>query len=527
MDITDRKKIETELIKARLKAEESNRTKELFLANMSHEIRTPMNAIVGMTDLLLKTELCDHQRKMMQAVDISSKNLLVIINDILDLSKVDAGKMTFENIGFDLRKLISHIIETNKIKADSKDITLDFLIDNMLPEVLLGDPFRLNQVILNLVGNAIKFTDSGGVILNISVDAIRENVVNLTFSIKDTGKGIDSSKINKIFDSFDQEDNSISRTYGGTGLGLSITKKLVELQGGQIKVQSKLHEGSQFEVLLSYQIGSQDDLPITNTIDIDYNLLKGIRVLLAEDNIFNQTLIENLFLEHDINLTIANNGREVLGYLNKSSYDIVLMDIQMPEMDGVQAVKKIRANERWNNLPIIALTANAFKEEQLKYLDTGMNDCLSKPFNADDLYYKILKCTHKFENHQVVVNVLSEETNNDEIVDVEVDNLYSLSKLESMANGNEIFVNKMVNSFVEHTPEVLKHLEEAVEALNWPKVSSIAHRLKASLNTMDVKIIEGDVFDLEKKQNDFTESELIQKVNKVITVTNNVLTLLK
>ncbi len=510
LDITERKKVETELINERRRAEESNKAKELFLANMSHEIRTPMNAIVGLSELLLKTALNDQQTKMTRAVETSSKNLLVIINDILDMSKVDSGKMTIERIGFSLPKLIKNIEDTNKIKAESKGILLHTSVCDDIPEVLIGDPFRLNQILINLVSNALKFTDRGTVNVLVYVKSKNADIVEIECTVQDSGKGIVSSELDNIFEAFDQEDNSITRNFGGTGLGLSITKKLVELIGGTVKVESTPGVGSKFTVKLPYKIGSDEDLPINEAKSINYKSLKGLKVLLAEDNEFNQTLIETLFLEHEIQLTIAENGVVALECLEENVFDVILMDIQMPEMDGVETTLRIRSSDKWKDLPIIALTANAFKDEQQQYLEAGMNDCLSKPFVADELYYNLLKYTDRL-NDESFIDVPIEV-----LEDVKVDPLYSLDRLSLMAGGNDSFVKKMVLSFTEHTPKVLTDLEGAVEEGNWVLVSSLAHRLKSGLNLLGINSVAEEVLDLEKNQHNYVPQELIEKSRRVL-----------
>ncbi|MEL6257319.1 MAG: ATP-binding protein, partial [Bacteroidota bacterium] len=276
-DVTARKKSEAALIEARLKAEESANAKEQFLKNMSHEIRTPMNAIIGMSDLLLKTRLTDKQQEMLEVVSISSRNLLVVINDVLDLSKVNADKIVLEKIGFKPREIIKHILDTNRIKADNKNILLDFHIAENVYEIYIGDPFRLNQILLNLVSNAIKFTDNGSVKVCLQAENIDRDSQRLVFAIKDTGKGIHPDKLLKIFEAFQQEDSSISRNYGGTGLGLSISQKLVELHGGEMQIKSVLGDGSIFSFDIVYEIGKQEDIPDVKVPENDMSLLEGLK----------------------------------------------------------------------------------------------------------------------------------------------------------------------------------------------------------------------------------------------------------
>ena len=514
LDITRQKNTENELILARERAEESMRSKELFVTNMSHEIRTPLNAIIGMTDILLRSNFSDIQFKMLNAVSVSSKNLLVIINDVLDISKVNQGQVVLEEIGFKLFDVINHIVDTNRLKTDAKDILLTTTFECDTAIVLKGDPFRLSQVILNLVGNAIKFTERGHVTIDVKTEKLTSTHAYLRFSVQDTGKGIAAEKLTKIFEQFNQEDATIARDYGGTGLGLSISKRLVELHDGKIDVESELGKGSEFSFWINYPLGTEADLPQIKEYEVDFERLAGLTVLLAEDNEFNQNLIENLFLEYRVNLTIANNGTEVLSHLAEKQFDIILMDVLMPVMDGVEATKEIRLVDEWKEIPILALTANAFSDELEKYLSYGMNGYISKPFDPLELYSKMLSLITKD-----TVNKLEQKS----IFDSPIEQLYSVKKLSDMSKGKQVFVDKMVDSFLKFTPKLINEFENASQSEDWDLLSRLSHRLKPTLNTMSIDCLASDIHSLEKEYKSLDDDQKRILVDRVLKVVKRVI----
>ncbi|MFI5172577.1 MAG: ATP-binding protein [Chitinophagales bacterium] len=384
-----------ELESEKERAEHSERVKEQFLTNMSHEIRTPMNAILGMTRLLLQKDPKKDQLKYLNAIKHASDNLLVIINDILDLSKIEAGKINFEKIDFDLRAELESVYETININAEEKGLSLSLEMDNNIPQVLIGDPYRLGQILLNLAGNAIKFTEKGRVLISVIPVANDTENISLQFAVQDSGIGIAKDKLSYIFDMFTQETSSTTRKFGGTGLGLAICKKLVELQGGTIHVESEPGKGSIFSFILNYKIEkdkSASDLYVEEDIDAGKKL-KDLRILLAEDNEFNQMVaVDSLeAVIEGVKIDIAKNGIEAVDMVNKNEYDLVLMDVQMPEMDGHEATKKIRSsnNEKINSIPIIAMTASVIKAEVEKCFESGMNEFVGKPFSVDELLEKM------------------------------------------------------------------------------------------------------------------------------------------
>lgn len=383
------------------RAERSEKFKEEFLANMSHEIRTPMNAVVGLTNLLLKTNLEEKQLKYLSAIKESSDNLLVIINDILDLSKIEAGKIELEDIPFNVRKIIRHIQDILSIKAHEKAIELNVSINDNIPEILFGDPTRLTQILMNLVSNAIKFTAKGNVSIRVNEKERQVSYSEIEFIIKDTGIGIPADKIAKVFDTFTQAESDTSRKYGGSGLGLSICKKLVQMQGGNIEVKSKSGEGSEFSFALKYRTGMPDKVIIQSAKQVNPEAFNNLKILLVEDNEFNQWVaIDTL---HAFNSTIlvelAGNGNEAVKMAEQNDYDVILMDVQMPVMDGYAATQLIRSNsvKSKSNVPIIAMTANATKSEVERCKIAGMNEYISKPFSPEDLFDRILKMKKNIE----------------------------------------------------------------------------------------------------------------------------------
>jgi len=378
-----------ELTNAKNKAELSSIAKEQFLANMSHEIRTPLNGIDGMAKLLEKTLLTKEQKEYNLAIRTSSDNLLVIINDILDFSKIEAGKLSIEEIGFSLNESINRVINTMSYKAEEKGINLALEIDANISEILIGDPTRLNQIIINLLNNAIKFTSKGCVTLKCKLVEKTSTQNKIKFEVIDTGIGIDSRKISKIFGSFSQEDGSTTRKFGGTGLGLTISKQLVELFNGELKVISEKGKGAIFYFTVEYPIGSLKDWLKEEAAVMNWESLEHKKVLLVEDNKINQLLAATILKNWKMKVEVAENGLIAIEKLKNENFDVVLMDMQMPIMGGIEATVIIR-EELKLSIPIIALTARAIKGIDKECMEAGMNDYISKPFNQSELFNKIL-----------------------------------------------------------------------------------------------------------------------------------------
>ena len=503
IDVTDAKITEETLTKAKEAAEEAGKSKETFLANMSHEIRTPLNGIIGMANLLNKTELTDSQSEYLHAIKYSADNLLVIINDVLDLAKIEAGKLTLESIDFDLTEITHNALKSLTYKADDKGIQL---VGNLPATIFYvnGDPYRLTQILTNLLNNAIKFTVNGNVELSVNAKIVKDKV-EVLFWVKDTGIGIHRHKIDTIFNSFTQAQSDTTRKFGGTGLGLAICKNLVEMQGGKIEVASEYGKGSVFTFSLTYNIGKLENQPkILEDEVVEFQKMEHVKILLAEDNEINQFLACELLKSWGMEVDTAKNGLEAIDKWLKNEYDLILMDIQMPELGGVEATVEIRNRKLpKSNIPIIALTANALKGQKERFIGFGMNDYLSKPFNEAELYSKIL-------------SLLPEETKKIISVAKTTKGLYDFSKLQQISNGNKDFEKKLMAIFVDTVPESLGKLRLACENGNMENLSAMAHKLKTTINAMGIEQLKVPIQNLEDFANAKKETKVINQLSKQI-----------
>ena len=412
-DITEQKKFQQILLQAKLAAEEANSAKSLFLANMSHEVRTPMSTIMGMIDLTIDTHLSDEQKDNLKVAKDAADNLLSLLNDILDLSRVEAGKINLESIEFNLPNIVQSVCKGLSVLARNKDLELTWHIDSKVPESLEGDPVRLRQVLVNLINNAIKFTHKGKIETNIQVSSfLSDGECQLRCSVADSGIGIPKDKQEIIFNVFTQADDSTTRRYGGTGLGLAISKRLVEMMKGRIWVESEECQGSTFYFTANFKfkkkspvvvdISNQEETASVESRESSLKDLRSLRILLAEDNLVNQKIVVKILEKQGWRVHTALNGQEVLDSLNKESFDLVLMDAQMPILDGLETTRLIREDEKKTGryIPIIALTARAMEEDRQRCLAAGMDDYVSKPIDRLKLFEVIENILRKGKNHE-------------------------------------------------------------------------------------------------------------------------------
>ncbi|MER0442857.1 PAS domain S-box protein [Emticicia sp. W12TSBA100-4] len=489
-DYTIKKQAELDLINAKNLAEQAVYAKDSFLANMSHEIRTPLNAIIGFTELITQSNLDPTQREFVSNIQIAGDNLLLIINDILDLSKIESGQLVIESYPFNIKATLKHIYDLLKVKAAKNNLDFSLLLDADLPELVVGDRGRLNQIMMNLAGNAIKFTEDGEVTMSVKKIDETDSHVMLKFSVKDTGIGIPAEKLLVIFDRFTQAEASTTRKFGGTGLGLNIVKQLVELQNGQIQVKSRLGQGSDFYFSLTFQ---KVESSFKDTIIENSSNKKSIRklsILLCEDNELNQRLAKSVIQKFGFDLDIAFNGEEGIKLLSKNQYDLILMDLQMPVKDGYQATIHIR-NVLKLDIPIIAMTAHSLVGEQQKCFDIGMNAYVAKPFKQQDLLNKIHSVVEAGNKKQI------ETTIENHSLPTEIRNKKSIdfSYLESSGEAeNNSFKKEMVEIFINKVPTDLSLLEKAIKEKAYTDIKRIAHDMKSSLSmfrlTIEVEYLE-------------------------------------
>jgi PAS domain S-box-containing protein len=474
-DISERKKGAEELSRAQ-------KAKEQFLANISHEIRTPLNGIAGMATLLSQKPSEAEQAMYLSAIKSAANNLKVIINDILDLASIESGKLKLEQIGFNLNDLLQSLIGTFSHQAKEKKISLRAELQDEANQLFIGDPVRLNQILINLIGNALKFTHAGSVIVKCAVQKQGKRNCYLKFEVSDTGIGIPKDKLKTIFESFSQADASVTRKYGGTGLGLTIVKQLVELQEGTITVASGVDVGSVFTFILPYQKGDvkaiNQNLQPGNRSD---KSLKNLKVLLVEDNDINRLYASSILKTWGCIVDTAENGFVATEKIKSNPFDVVLMDIQMPVMDGLKATKTIRAfNSPKNKLPIIALTANASGSEVEKCMDAGMDDCIAKPFTPEDLFKIIGRYAPKAGRAPAKIKA--------ENVDGQNQIKFDLSYLKSASNNNEEFIKEMVSTFLTTLPKSIEEIRMYSKQKDWEELARATHKIKPSITLMGLSI---------------------------------------
>lgn len=463
-DITEIKTLEKALIEARLKAEESSRNKAKFLANMSHEIRTPLNGIIGMIEQMSFTNLDPNQTKFLEIINSASDTLLTIINDILDVSRIESGKFSIEKTPFSIVDTVSKTVELLDFKTKENQNKLTYAIDAKLMNSYIGDSHRINQILFNLVGNSIKFTKNG--IIDIHCDLVRRHSDHdeIRFSIRDTGKGMDQEFLQRIFREFEQEDTTIARKYGGSGLGLYITRSLVSLMDGKMRIESAKGIGTLVEITLPFE-KSEAEIKIQKSNDkLNTESIKGAKILIAEDNYLNRIVIKTILDKYGVDIDNAENGKIAIEKAKANKYHLIFMDVQMPEMDGLQATRWIRNNIN-SDIPIVGLSANALTEEVNDCLNAGMSDYLIKPYTETELI-------------QVILNWLGKVTVNPDEID--------LSVLSDYVGGEESLLINVLEAYRSYLPDSLSKLKVFADQKNGDLVRMELHQLKPNLENIKI-----------------------------------------
>ena len=469
-DIAQRKKHESELIEARNHAEQASLSKSTFLATMSHEIRTPMNGMLGMAQILSETELSKSQQECIDTLIKSGRFLLNQINDILDFSRIEAGKLKLEIDRFNLQKCCEYIVQLMRNKAEEKGLNFEFKYMDNCPKMVVGDEHRIQQIILNLVGNAIKFTSEGNVILYVMHEEIDEENANFTIQVVDSGIGLDKNKLDQLFDAFTQADASTTRKHGGSGLGLAISKQLANLMGGDIIVESAAGNGSVFELSINLPVSTDDD-PGVAVDETEQLIFKG-HILLVEDNLVNQKVASAMLKNIGLDVSVADNGRIALEKFNHEDFDLILMDCQMPVMDGYTATQAIRQMDKGKDIPVLALTANVLPEDIQHCMDSGMNDCLHKPIEKHVLENG-LKPWLKFD-----INIIDRVEEGGTVE--ELTNYVDTQHLGGLATiMGEVF-KELIPAYIEATDDFFNVAMETLERQDISTAERLAHSLKSS-----------------------------------------------
>jgi PAS domain S-box-containing protein len=541
-NVVDRKRTEQELKKATEAAEASNMAKTRFLTTMSHEIRTPLNAIIGMIRLFRETRLDQPQLKLLGNMNTASENLLAIINDILDFSKIESGQITLDKIDFNVNELFRRVFDANEYRAEGKNIKLQYSVDPLIPEFLNGDPYRLHQALNNLVSNAVKFTNEGSVELHCKLIGEEQDASRILFVVEDTGIGISPENQKRIFESFHQEDESITRTYGGTGLGLAISRQLVEMMGGELGLESSKSTGSSFYFTLIITKGSAghscNTEPSTEHVR---SALTGFRILLVEDNKFNQFIAQSMMEKWGAAVILAEDGQQAVNILTSEKFDLILMDIQMPVMDGITAAKMIRNNLKIQT-PILALTANVVMGIVEKCEEAGMQGYISKPFEEEELCEKIITLIREGQAQSVVSPPNIPEIVESKLVLPEVkvtapeihgSNVADISRLSKMVSHDKAMRNRMILKFLEVTPAYMQALSDAAVHNDYDAVSRMSHKLKSSIDLVSVESLRDLIKRINETSKPAGESEnlkamidefsglfelLVKQLNDLVTV---------
>ncbi len=494
-NITRVKKVETKLKKAREKAEIAEKANSLFLATMSHEIRTPLNTIIGFSSQLGKSSLDETQTKYLHNIQRSSEHLLHVVNDLLMLFKIGFGKVFIDQVPFSVRSVLKEIAQLFENEAVKKGLEIELRISRKVDKIIIGDPFRLKQILINIIGNGIKFTEKGKVCIRCMVDSFGKNDEMLIIEVKDTGIGIPAKDMNKVFDEFTQAENILQKRRDGTGLGLTISKKLIELMNGNIEVKSKLNKGTTFTITIPYKKAETDhNLVHSGKYNLLEKQLSGKKILLADDDEYNLMLSEAIFKDWGMVYDFASNGLEALQKSEAEKYDILMFDIHMPGMNGQTLVRKIRQDSKNPNTEgnVLTMTANILKSDLKSYLVDGFNDFILKPYKEEELYNKLC----------AVLNIPVQKKRRKPMKKVTTKNsgsLIDLGELRNTAKGDEEFERKMIRSFIKNSTSYIREMKQSMETGNFVNVGELAHKMLGSFRFFKIETIVRNLEDIEEK----------------------------
>lgn len=516
-NLRQKNKINKELEKATELAQRSKKEKEEFFAYTSHEIRTPLNAVVGMTQLLEQTNLDEVQYKYLKTIKYSAKNILFLVNDVLDLAKLEKGAIVLEKIDFSLRSIVNEIIDALSFKTKEKPVTLRAIIDEDVPDRIKGDPLRLNQILLNLTDNALKFTEKGEVTISIRKESENDESVTLYFEVLDTGIGIPPEKIEKIFKSYEQAGVDTTRNYGGTGLGLAITKQLVELMDSKIEIRSKEGEGTVFSFSITFPKGEEVD---ASEVDKDKVVsLSNVSILAVDDTDLNRSIFYDLVHseKHNVSVDLAEDGEKALALCQKKKYDVILMDLQMPVLNGFDTTRKIREGNNLNrNTPVIAMTAHAIDGVAERCDEAGMDDYIAKPINLYQLYGKIKRVLPELTLQEDIPEKEEKEEKSSFLVTSTV----NLTGLVELMGGKTEKIVKYIDLFLKNVPPDFEQLKEEFSREDWEQVARTAHKIKGNVGYMGIEKAKNMLITIEKVKLDVAildrNTDIVNQLEEVL-----------